>query len=553
MEVVRLQKPVKGDVSLRRYARLVVAFALITVVSFGFCPDNSMATPPGEPAFAPGRILVKVEDKAPANAIRDTNHENGARLEEEIPHSDVSVIDLPSGLSVAEAVERYEASPDVEYAEPDFLLYAQGQPNDPSFSKMYNLENTGQYDGTIDSDIDAPDAWDATTGEPGTTVAVIDSGVDINHPDLRNNIWTNPDEIPGNGVDDDKNNYVDDVHGWDFINNDAGVFDGSGDGHGTHVAGIIAAQGNNGVGVTGINWRAEIMPLKFMYNGKGTVSDAVKALNYAVAEGAKISNNSYGWYDNCSGCFAQTLQDAILEADKSGHLFTAAAGNGFDDYLGDDNDKRPFYPANYDSPNIVSVAATNQEDKLTSFSNYGAKTVDLGAPGKTILSTAPGNGYGYGEGTSMAAPHVAGAAALILSQDPGLDAHTLKARLLEFVDKKTTLEGKLVSGGRLNVAKALGAVAPIITGLHPQSTIRDRSPTIKAMLHSDETELTEAQIGVYLDEHAVQDFSFDQESGRLTARPGKLANGRHMVKVTVQYSRDLEKTRAWWFRIVRHR
>jgi thermitase len=421
MEVVRLQKPVKGDVSLRRYARLVVAFALITMVSLGFCPDNSMATPPGEPAFAPGRILVKVEDKAPANAIRDTNHENGARLEEEIPHSDVSVIDLPSGLSVAEAVERYEASPDVEYAEPD-------------------------------SDIDAPDAWDATTGEPGTTVAVIDSGVDINHPDLRNNIWTNPDEIPGNGVDDDKNNYVDDVHGWDFINNDAGVFDGSGDGHGTHVAGIIAAQGNNGVGVTGINWRAEIMPLKFMYNGKGTVSDAVKALNYAIAEGAKISNNSYGWYDNCSGCFAQTLRDAIVEADKSGHLFTAAAGNGFDDYLGDDNDKRPFYPANYDSPNIVSVAATNQEDKLTSFSNYGANTVDLGAPGKTILSTAPGNGYGYGEGTSMAAPHVAGAAALILSQDPGLDAHTLKARLLESVDKKTTLEGKLFSGGRLRLS-----------------------------------------------------------------------------------------------------
>lgn len=536
---------------MRRYARLAAAFALITAASLGFCPDHSTATPPDKPAFVPGRILVKVEEEAPAGAIRDANRENGGRLEEKIPHSELSVIDLPGGISVAEAVERYEASPEVEYAEPDYLLYAQEQPNDPDFSKMYNLKNTGQYQGTIDSDIDATEAWDAATGDPGTTVAVIDSGIDTNHPDLRNNIWTNPDEIPGNGVDDDKNTYVDDVHGWDFVNNDAGVFDGSGDGHGTHVAGIIAAEGNNLLGVTGINWRAKIMPLKFMYNGKGTVSDAVKALDYAIAEGARISNNSYGWYDNCGGCFARSLRDAIAAANEHEHLFVAAAGNGFDDYAGDDNDQLPFYPANYDIPNIVSVAATNQQDTLTSFSNYGANTVDLGAPGKTILSTVPGGGYSYGEGTSMAAPHVAGAAALILSHDPGLGADAVKARLVESVDKKPPLEGKLVSGGRLNVARALGI--PNISDVRPRSQIKDRSPIISATLHSGETELTEAQMSVYLDGTEEQNFAFDHETGSLTAAPGRLAYRPHTVQVTVQYEQDHARTRTWRFKIVRHR
>lgn len=520
------------------------------VLGLGFHPDRLTATPPEEPAFVPGRILVKVEEEAPASAIRDVNEENGGRLEEKIPHSELSVIDLPRGVSVAEAVESYESSPEVEYAEPDYLLYAQEQPNDPDFSKMYNLKNTGQYRGTIDSDIDATEAWDATTGDPGTTVAVIDSGVDINHPDLRSNIWTNHDEIPDNAVDDDKNGYVDDVHGWDFVNNDAGLFDGSGDGHGTHVAGIIAAEGNNLVGVTGINWRAEIMPLKFMYNGKGTVSDAVKALNYAVAEGARISNNSYGWYDNCSGCFARSLRDAIAAANQRGHLFVAAAGNGFDDYAGDDNDQLPFYPANYAIPNIVSVAATNQQDTLTSFSNYGANTVDLGAPGKTILSTVPGGGYGYGEGTSMAAPHVAGAAALILSHEPGLGADAVKARLLASVDKEPALEGKLVSGGRLNVAKALGI--PIISTVSPRSRIKDRSPTIRATVQGAETELSEARIKVYLNGQE-SGFSFDPASGRLALEPGRIPYQRHSVEVVVQYGQDLEKSRAWTFKILRRR
>ncbi len=284
---------------------------------------------------------------------------------------------MPSDLPVEEAVETYEASPDVEYAEPDYILKPSQttSANDSDYPKLYGLNNTGQTGGTADADVDAPEAWNATTGDTGTVVAVIDEGVDINHPDLKNNIWTNPSETAGNGIDDDKNGYVDDVNGWDFYNNDATVYDrdpvsGAGDEHGTHVAGTIAAEGNNNLGVVGVNWKANIMPLKFLGPNGGYTSDAVEALNYAVNKGVKISNNSWG-----GGGFSQALYDAINRADTAGHLFVAAAGND-----GVNNDTTAHYPSSYTSANIISVAATDSKDALASFSNYGSSSVDLAAP-----------------------------------------------------------------------------------------------------------------------------------------------------------------------------
>jgi subtilisin family serine protease len=250
--------------------------------------------------------------------------------------------------------------------------------------------------------------------------------VDISHPDLKNNIWANSDEVAGNRIDDDKNGYIDDVNGYDFANNDASVYDrdpisGTGDEHGTHVAGTIAAEGNNSLGVIGVNWKARIMPLKFLGPDGGYTSDAVEALNYAVAEGAKISNNSWG-----GGGFSQTLLDAINRADASGHLFVAAAGNGGSDGVGDDNDATPHYPSNYNSSNIISVAATDSKDAIAGFSNYGATSVDVAAPGVGILSTLPGDTYGSCSGTSMATPHVAGVATLAKTKAPGWDDAQLK-------------------------------------------------------------------------------------------------------------------------------
>ena len=526
---------------------------LIVLFGFGLRPDHAIAQSEeatAGPAFAPDRLLVKIDESAPADAIETINRKNDAHVKEKIPHSRVSVVDLPEDLSVAEAVEVYEASPEIEYAEPDYLVHTEGaiKPNDPSFSKMYGLDNTGQYSGTPDADIDAPEAWGAMTAESASSVvAVIDTGVDISHPDLRNNIWTNPDEIAGNGKDDDHNGYVDDVHGWDFYYNDASVFDSATDDwHGTHVAGTIAAETNNGIGISGVTPRAKVMPLKFFGPGEqGWISDAVEALNYAVAEGVMISNNSWG-----GGRYSLTLLDALKKADAAGHLFFAAAMNGGEDKIGDNTDLVPCYPASYDSLNVVSVAATDQRDALTSFSNYGATSVDLAAPGSHIYSTLPNNAYGYGSGTSMATPHVAGVAALLKSNFPELDDAAIKARILSSVDPKAGLHGKTVTGGRLNAAKALGI--PSISEARPTSKRRDRTPTISANVWDADTELTQTDIELYLDGGQISDFFYDQTSDTLSFTPeSRLARHRHYVEVAVRDGDGLNTTHAWSFRVVR--
>ena len=465
----------------------------------------SYRTSDGE-AFAPDRILVKLKEGAPGQTLDALNRQNNARAEGRIPRTKVDVVKLPKDLPVQAAVRRYEASPEVEYAEPDFILQPSQtvSANDPSYPELYGLNNTGQTGGTAGADIDAPEAWSATTGDAGVVVAVMDTGVDVTHPDLKNNVWANPGETPGNGVDDDKNGYVDDANGWDFYNDDASVYDAAdGDKHGTHVAGTIAAEGNNDLGVVGVNWKARIMPLKFLGPNGGYTSDAVEALNYALAKGAKVSNNSWG-----GGGYSQALLDAINKADASGHLFVAAAGNGGSDGVGDDNDSTPFYPASYDSPNVVSVAATDSKDSLASFSNYGAASVDLAAPGVGILSTLPGDTYGGYSGTSMATPHVSGVAALLKSKNPSADDAILKDGILKSVDANPNLSGKTATGGRLNAAGALGIESTELGfGASPLTVNYGAATTLSGRLTSSGEPLSGRQVTLEQRPVGASDFS----------------------------------------------
>lgn len=362
------------------------------------------------------------------------------------------LVKIGKGRKLKNVYAQLKKNPTVERVEFNTEIKTFQIPNDPRFSEQWPLHNTGQTYGTVDVDIDAPEAWSIITGAD-VVVGVIDTGIDYTHPDLAANIWTNPGEIPGNGIDDDNNGYIDDIHGYDFVNNDGDPMDDHG--HGTHVAGTIAAVGNNGLGITGVNWRAKIAAIKFIgANGSGWTSDAIKSVLYASDMGINITNNSWG-----GGGYSDALKDAIDTAGANNGLFVAAAGNNYNNA-----DYYPLYPAAYTSDNIISVAATNHFDQRAWFSNWGKKSVDLGAPGYAILSTVPttGNsccsdptGYKILSGTSMASPHVAGSAALLLAQQPESTSANLKALLFETVDWTEEMAGITVTGGRLNVGNAV--------------------------------------------------------------------------------------------------
>jgi subtilisin family serine protease/surface antigen len=320
---------------------------------------------------------------------------------------------------------------------------------DPMANSLWGLHNTGQTGGLADADIDLPEAWRTQTGSKAVIVAVIDTGGDYRHPDLAANTWRNQREIFGNGIDDDRNGFVDDIHGYDFVNRDGDPMDDQG--HGTHVAGTIGAVGNNNLGVVGVNQNVSLMHLKFLNSqGIGSTLDAVRAVDYATRMGADVINASFG-----GGPYSQAMFDAISRANNAGVLFVAAAGNE-----SNNNDLRPSFPADYNLPNVISVAATDHRDRLAGFSNFGRNSVDIGAPGVNILSTLPGNRYGSFDGTSMAAPHVAGAAALLLAENSNQTPSQLKNLLMRTADPIASLQGKTVTGGRLNVNRALSQITP---------------------------------------------------------------------------------------------
>ncbi len=326
-------------------------------------------------------------------------------------------------------------------------------PNDPSFPSLWGMTK-----------ISAPAAWDSFKGSDKTVVAVIDTGVDINHKDLKDNIWTNTKEIAGNGIDDDGNGYIDDVNGWDFAYSDNNPSDG--DGHGTHCAGTVAARGDNGIGVVGVNWVAKIMPVKVLDDtGSGYNFDIYNGIIYAVSNGARVTSNSYG-----GGGASSLMASAIKTAQDAGVLFIAAAGN--------ESASSASYPAYYTKTysNVISVASTESSDALSSFSNYG-DGVDIAAPGGQILSTAPGDQYATFSGTSMATPHVAGVAALLWGASPNKTMAQIRSAIVGQTDFVAGLQGKVAANGRVNVKKALDSLGGVQTPTPTPTATASPSPS----------------------------------------------------------------------------
>jgi subtilisin family serine protease len=411
-------------------------------------------------SHVPGELLVQYRRGASeADKERALRRVNGAFVEEIAPGAarfdggDLELVRLPPGLAVAAAVRGIEADPDVDFAEPNWIYRHTATSNDTYFT---NGSLWGMY-GDASSPANqfgsqAAEAW-ARGNTCGNVVyvGVIDEGVMITHPDLKASVGTNPGEIAGDGVDNDGNGFVDDVYGWDFAGNDNTVYDGTQDDHGTHVAGTIGATGGNGTGVAGICWTVKLLTAKFLGRNGGTTANAIKAIDYLTnlknRHGLNLvaTNNSWG-----GGGYAKSLYDAIERANAANILFIAAAGNS-----SANNDSTPHYPSSYTNGNIIAVASITSTGALSSFSNYGATSVDLGAPGSGIWSTVPGRKtptYASYSGTSMATPHVTGAAAMYASLHPGASAAQIKDAILLSVVPTTSLNGKTVTGGRLNIS-----------------------------------------------------------------------------------------------------
>jgi subtilisin family serine protease len=445
-------------------------------------PRNPARTTARPPKYRDGEVLVKFRQHVSEAGRKKFHSRHGSQRLKEFPALRLHHAKLRQGLSVEEAVRLYRADPDVEYAEPNYSYRSQALPGDPRFGELWGLRNTGQTGGTPNADINVAGAWNVSTGSSSVVVAVIDTGVDYNHPDLAANMWKNPWETAGNGIDDDGNGYVDDLYGIDVAGQDADPMDEHG--HGTHVAGTIGAVGANGLGVVGVNWNVRIMACRFLNaQGIGYTDNAITCLQYIKAmrdKGVNIvaSNNSWSGID-----YSQALYDAIKAVPEV--LFIAAAGNS-----AANNDTTASYPANFDLPNVISVAATDASDNLAYFSDYGKGSVHVGAPGVDILSTLPAQnnwgltgGYGQISGTSMAAPHVSGLAALLKAQDPSRDWRSIKNLILSGGDPVASLAGKTITGKRINAGGSVNCAERPLLLLRPlPSTIVPGVPVVVSVL-----------------------------------------------------------------------
>ena len=432
--------------------------------------------------YVPGQVLIRFKKTVTREQISDFYAEYGLSEKDNL---DNDSLDADQGLRLAgvsvdvdeSLIEVLEGDERVAYAEPNYLLQInETPPSDPLFENLWGLHNTGQTGGTADADIDALEAWEIGTGSEDVVIAVIDTGIHVEHEDFQANLWTNPKECPRgvgkcveNGVDDDGNGYVDDFHGINAINNSGALLDDYG--HGTHVAGIAAAAGDNRKGVVGVSWNAKILGCKFITAfGSGTTSNAVKCFNYIHDLRNKqkinilVTNSSWG-----GGSPSRALREAMGRVDSPLHV--ASAGNS--------NSNRKLYPAAYDLDNIISVTATDHDDVYAGFSSWGEDWVDLAAPGVNILSTIPDgrcpmclpSGYGATSGTSMSAPYVAGAAALIWSEFEGLNNQQVKQRILSGVDPLPPQSKKTLTNGRLNLFNSMEKDST------PPATVTDLSPS----------------------------------------------------------------------------
>jgi subtilisin family serine protease len=435
--------------------------------------DGDEAEEAGEDEQGDAEVLVRFKPGTSAEAVERLAAQFNDRVEDRFEDiaADQVVIADEDGLNAEEVAAEYRGLPEVLYAEPNFEIELDpaedntsdaagaarfmgetaehAHPSDPMFEEQWSLDNHGTRGGKQGADISAVQAWEKTHGSRKIVVAVLDTGVDYTHRDLVNNIWVRPASVAP--YSDDELGEFDDAHGFDAADMDGDPMDDNG--HGTHCAGIVGAEGDNNDGIAGVNWQVEIMPLKFLgANGSGTVKDAIECINYAIDRkkaGVNLRIISASWG---STMYSRALEDAIRRAGEEGILFVAAAGNS-----SSDNDRRQHYPSGYQLPNVVSVAALNRKDELASFSNWGVKSVHVAAPGAEILSTWPKDQYEEHSGTSMATPEVSGVAALMLATSPDLTMKDLRARLLASIDKLPALDGKIATGGRINAAKAVKA------------------------------------------------------------------------------------------------
>lgn len=418
---------------LKFFSLLVLAMILLTPWGHSLC---------GEGPQDAQDVLIRFQDSflipdalgtlALDASIRRNVELMGVRLGRWYPSARVYRAQVLPGRSMSEVLNVLRRHPAVLYAEPNYRRYPMAVvPNDPRYGEQWGLER-----------IHMPEAWSISTGSSATLVAVVDTGIDTGHQDLAQNLWKNTGEVCGNGRDDDADGYVDNCYGINVIEASGEVFDD--EGHGTSMAGIAAAAGNNGVGIAGVTWRASTMAIKFLGPSGGTVADFLEALEFARARGVRVMNLSFGSYG-----YSQAERDAM--ASSSEILFIAAAGNNRFN-----NDLYPLYPSGYALPNLIAVAASDESDHLASFSNYGIRSVHVAAPGTNILGPVPGNAYEAGSGTSPATAMVSGAAALVLSAYPALTPPDVKERLLRTVDIPDP-PLKVMTGGRLNVYQALTA------------------------------------------------------------------------------------------------
>ncbi len=409
------------------------------------------------PSDGPPEVLVKFREGVSEETVKAITAKLHDRVEDEIEAvAGLAAIDDLDNREAELIASEYRRLPEVEYAEPSFEIslehggggFKHLHPNDPRFGDQWALANYGRDGGKDGADISAMRAWSTTTGSDEVVVAVLDSGVDYTHRDLVNNIWVRPVQIKQ--YEDREIGAIEDTSGYNAIENSGDPMDENG--HGTHCAGIIGAEGGNEIGISGVNWKVKIMPLKFMNkNGFGNTKDAIEAINYVINRkraGVNVRVISASWGSTVR---SKALEDVIRKAYEADILFVAASGNA-----SANTDQSPHYPSSYPVANVISVAALKRDDQLASFSNYGAKSVHVAAPGAGILSTWLDDEYEERSGTSMATPVVAGVAALILSKRPKLGVDELRSILLKSVDKVPALTGKTVTGGRINAAKAVG-------------------------------------------------------------------------------------------------
>ena len=533
---------------------LMVATTFGTGAPIGLPSADSMALSQ-KPQYIEGEVLVKYQTDSQASDHRSLRAAYQLSLKEALPFIDTELLATPKGQSTMQIVAKLAADPRVAAVQPNYLYHANeladpSLPSDPAFNLQWALHNTGQVingvAGQADVDLDAPEAWQSGSAPASpVVVAVIDTGVDINHPDLKGKIWVNKTELNGiKGTDDDKNGYIDDINGWNFVNNSGQVYiNASDDYHGTHVAGSIAAGINDGTGIAGVANQVSVMPLKFLGpGGTGSTVNAVKAIQYATSQGALLANNSWG-----GGSYDPALYAAIREFSRP---FIVAAGNEKKN-----TDLRPSYPSAYDLANIIAVAAIDNRGIKAAWSNYGLTTVDVGAPGVNIYSCYPGGMYTYLSGTSMAAPHVSGVVALVLGAKPAFatdrieDVAAVKKIILDSAraNPLISLAGKTVTGGTVNARDALllangntlptppDVTPPVLISVTPSNKSRNIPLQPDVTFYFDDVlqNVTESGISFVYDKTQPVDFTATVSGSALIIRPTAALPALKICKVTV--------------------